>query len=148
MLYKLAASKAKADERARKNVDAGTLGTVLAGPLGNSVAGYVKGDKVHHPIVGIFGGPAAVNGAVAKDTGHSTFGTTVGRGARNDAILGGLGGTLIGGAVHGLPGALSGGILGAAGGAVGGGLGHAMGYGMGHVFGEERPRRTKRRKRR
>ena len=148
MLYKLAASKAKLDREARENVDAGTTGLILAGPLGEKIVGYTRGEKAHHPIVGLLAGPAAVNGAIAKDTGHSTFGTTVGRGARNTAILGGIGGTIVGGAVRGLPGAVAGGMLGAAGGAFAGGTRHALGYGIGHMFGAERPRKTKRRKRR
>lgn len=147
MLYKLAASKSKLDRRARENVDIHTVGGLLGGPVGSGVAGYVRGKEAHHPVVGFLFGPSGVNGAVAKDTGHSTFGTTAQRGMRNHAILGGIGGTLVGGAVGGLPGAAIGGTIGAAGGAASGLVGHSAAYGLGHFFGEKRHVRTKRRRR-
>jgi len=64
-------------------------------PLGNSIIGGVYGAHEGHPIVGIIGGPAAVEGAKSKDrNGKDEFaslaGTVVGGTAAGAAIGYGL----------------------------------------------------------
>ena len=162
MMYKLAAVKKKSQEAAaRKRVNrqlgSSILGAAtLTGPIPGMIMGYNDGQAVGHPAVGALLGSAAVNGAVAKDTGVSTLGTSIGQSAKDYGLLGaGLGAItgLAGGGMHGgLPGAIGGALAGGvAGGALGAGGGAASGaisHGIGHMFGSDQSSRYKHRKHR
>ena len=157
MLYKLAAHKHRinpkreqelAEDRATKHFLAG----LIVPKVGANVIGYVEGDKVKHPIVGGIFGPEGVNGARAKDTGISTFGTTVGTDAKYTGLLGAgvgaLSGAAVGGLRGGLPGVLGGGLVGGlAGGATaaaGGAIKSSLNYGAGYLFGKkQKPNRVR-----
>lgn len=158
MLYKLAASKRKLQDDAARRVDSETLAKLVGhytdtGNVPTMVVGYNEGDKAGHPVVGTVFGPAAINGSIAKDTGVSTFGTTVKRSARNYGILGAGTGALTGIAAglqggfrpagilgSGLVGGLAGGIIGAGGGAAG----NAIAYGTGYTMGANKSHKRKR----
>ena len=160
MLHKIAASKRKLQEDAARRVDSEALAKLVGhytdtGDIPTMVVGYHEGDKAGHPVVGTLFGPAAINGSIAKDTGVSTFGTTVKRSARNYGILGAGTGALAGiatGLQHGfrpsgvlgsgLVGGIAGGIIGAGSGAAG----NAIAYGTGYTMGSDKPHKRKRKR--
>ena len=161
-MYKLAAVKKKSHEAAaRKRVNRQLGGSVLGaatltGPIPGMVMGYNDGKTVGHPAVGALLGSTAVNGAVAKDSGISTLGTSIGHNAKDYGLLGAglgaIGGLAGGGMQAGLPGAiggaLAGGVVGGALGAGSGAAGGAIAHGMGHMFGNDQSSRYKHRKHR
>ena len=147
-LYKIAAkiSKKKEKEEAARRAAIGGISGMFLPLIGPSVAGGITGSRVNHGVVGTFFGPAAVNGARAKDTGISTLGTT----ANTTALIGG--GV---GALNGLAKAIKAGrpdaalltTLGgaAAGAAAGAGVG-ALSYGLGHLLGAKQKIKKHKRK--
>ena len=137
MLYKLAADKIQFQQDAKNRMNAAATDFFGTKNFGKSVG---------HSSVGSYLGAAGVNGAVAKDTGVSTFGTTVKQGTKTYGAIGTGVGALTGlgiGLMNGkspkraLMGALIGGLTGAGMGTVGGAAASATQYGLGYKFGEK-----------
>jgi len=161
MLYKLAKLSAKekrklerdAIKRAKEHVTLDLLESSMSDKnrgLMSGTAGYIHGKKKGHETVGAFWGPIGLNGAIAKNTGYSTFWPTVKTTGKTMAtytgILGGLGGALVGGRA-GLGGALVGagvgGLTGAGIGGLAGGLHGAINYGAGYLLAEKKKTKSK-----
>ena len=149
MLYKLAAVKhtidpAKEHELAEERARIHTLNRVFL-PSAPGMDGFLNGKEIGHPAVGIILGPIGVNGARAKDTGISTFGTTVRAAGKYNAIGGGLVGAVLGAAIgrskEGFKGALKGGLkgslIGTTIGLVEGPIEASLKYGLGYAFGKK-----------
>ena len=137
MLYKLAADKMQLQQDAKNRMNASAKDFFGTKNFGKSVG---------HSSVGSYLGAAGVNGAIAKDTGVSTFGTTVKQGTKTYGAIGTGVGALTGlglGLAHGgspkraLIGALTGAITGGGMGVVGGALGSAAQYRLGYKFGQK-----------
>ena len=151
MLHKIAASKRKAQENAALRADREAKGTALGmvtatGPIPAMVLGYHDGKKVGHPVVGTLLGSTGVNGAVAKDTGISTLGTSVRQNSKNYGMIGAGLGAIAGGVQGGVPGVIGGAIGGGITGSMLGGAHGALSHGAGHLLGSNQSHRYRKHK--
>jgi len=134
-LYKIA--KERKRERKDFSRQAFINGLVNPIPIANAISSTGAGISTGHPMVGALIGPAAINGAIAKDEGVSYLPETVAGGAIGGTLVGGVAGPFLATAFGDVypKSALIGGALAA--GALGGAVTSGIHYGLGRLFGND-----------
>jgi hypothetical protein len=139
-LYKVASRKRRERNFSSQAFLNGFVDTI---PMVNAAGGMGSGIAKGHPAVGGILGPAALNGAMAKDEGVSYLPETMLGGAAGGALIGTAISPLLVGMLSGhypassiVAGSLAAGTLGGA--AV-----SALHYGMGKTFGKNKKNNTK-----